>query len=811
MSDLLIMINAPASKKNGFVVLETYYTRSVGVNKSGKYKGGSISAANVLNCQMIGNADHNQVKKLFSELCYPLGENSFHISVENLKKLHGEFQENKLFFINNTDRSLCIINTISETPLRRKNKYQYLVNNYYLSYGGQCTLFVENTNRSPYVIRELQPTPRLFFDKKTQVYSLCFDYCGIKIPHMDKKLSVMVDGAIILRNYYFEIETGEKLIREHFIKLAQCRYAYSGHNSKQHLNNSLSQRGIILEDDDNVIIPQIKVQRTDSDWFEIDLLCDINGDVIDLASRINLFASKDKIEVDGKQVILPDSIIDAKDEIILDGNKIKIRQNNIFHLLHIVYDSGKLPSDFFSFSDIELYLPQQTICTAYPYQIHGIRWLKYLYLNHIGGCLADDMGLGKTFQIISFLGDREVRSKTKKTIVIVPKSLLTNWKKEFEKFSVGFRVGIYHGSDRVSFDFAKTDVIITTYNTAHLDLDTLNQFDFSLAVFDEIQIIKNYKSVMSESMKHLNAKVKIGLSGTPMENSISELWNVMDVLNPDVFSSHSAFMKRYNGRNYDELRTIISFFIMRRMKKDVLKELPPKTEQIIYCDMDLNQRRLYTSITVAVKQAIMNLKAFAAPVVLKGLTELRECCCHPLLLDDAINVDAIRDSCKMESLSILVENLFESGHKILIFSNYTSMLQIIKNHFYSNKAYRDYLFYLDGKTKNRNELVEQFEQSDKGIFLISIKAGGIGLNLVSAQDVIIYDPWWNPFVEQQAIDRAYRIGQEKAVTIYKLVVANTLEEKIIDMQRGKEQDFDQIINGISSDKNMDINMILSLL
>ena len=299
--------------------------------------------------------------------------------------------------------------------------------------------------------------------------------------------------------------------------------------------------------------------------------------------------------------------------------------------------------------------------------------------------------------------------------------------------------------------------------------------------------------------------------GSKAFGRFSDKWYVMDILNPGVFSSHDSFMKRYNGHNYDELKTILNLFIMRRMKKDVLKELPPKTEQIIYCDMDQEQRKLYTSINVAVKTAIMNLKAFAAPVVLKGLTLLRECCCHPQLLDNTTNVDNISESCKFDSLKILVNNLFLSEHKILIFSNYTSMLQIIKNDFDNTEAYKGAVFYLDGQTKNRSELVNQFEKSDKGIFLISIKAGGVGLNLVSAQDVIIYDPWWNPFVEQQAIDRAYRIGQEQAVTVYKLVTANTLEEKIIDMQKDKEQDFDELINGISTDKNMDLNQILRLL
>ena len=421
------------------------------------------------------------------------------------------------------------------------------------------------------------------------------------------------------------------------------------------------------------------------------------------------------------------------------------------------------------------------------------------------------MGLGKTFQVISFLEDKEVKSNIKKVLIIVPKSLLTNWKKEFSKFKSGYRVDIYHGDKRIEFDFENTNVIITTYNTAYLDLKKLNELSYSLVVFDEIQTIKNHKSITSDAMKQIQAGMKIGLSGTPMENSISELWNIMDVLNPNVFYSHPAFMRRYSGKNYDELKSILNLFILRRMKKDVLKELPQKTEQIIYCDMEQEQRKLYTSINVAVKKAIMSLKAFAAPVVLKGLTLLRECCCHPLLLNDETNVNKVSESCKLDALQLLVDNLIGSGHKILIFSNYTSMLHLMQEELEKNEYYKKIIYYLDGKTKDRINVVNQFESADEGIFMISIKAGGVGLNLVSAQDVIIYDPWWNPFVEQQAVDRAYRIGQDKPVTVYKLVAANTIEERIVEMQKDKEHDFDELINGISTDKNIDLKDIIELL
>lgn len=812
MQDLIIVLNAPASKKNGFVVLETYYTKQLSVNKAGKYKGGSITPADVLNCIPVRNSDCETIKRLFSEIVYPVAFNRFYISIDNLQKLHDTLKNHQILFMDNPDKAIVHIGQICSVAINKKAKYQYSIGNYdlYYYYTNQILSIKKTCSRTP-DIKQLKPIPRIHYSKEESIYSLLFDYEGVQIPYLDKKISIKVNDVIYLRNIRFENTINEVLRKQHFVKLAQCRYVYSGHKNQASLNSALSGSGILMEDDENTIIPNIKLTRNSSGWFEIDLCCDFGGNIVDLSSKIDLFANKNECEIDGKRIILPESIISAKDSILAKENKLIINQSSIFHLLHIIHDSDSEITDFFSYSDIHLDLSDFFTEAAFPYQIDGIKWLKFLFLNHLGGCLADDMGLGKTFQIIAFLSDTEVWKSVRKVLIVVPKTLLSNWKKEFEKFSSMHSIGIYHGDKRAEVDFDSYDIIITTYHTAYLDVKKLSEIGFTLTVFDEIQTIKNRKSVISSTMKQLRTDVRIGLSGTPMENSISELWNIMDTLNPGVFPGHVSFMARYNGQNFDELKTILNVFILRRMKKDVLKELPPKYEQIIYCDMEQDQRRLYAGISIAVKSMIMNLKAFAAPVVLKGLTLLRECCCHPLLLDEATNIENITESCKLDVLKILVDNLFESGHKILIFSSYTSMLRIIEVELEKNEAYKSALFYLDGQTKNRAELVARFESAPEGIFLISIKAGGVGLNLVSAQDVIIYDPWWNPFVEQQAIDRAYRIGQERAISVYKLVVANTLEEKIIDMQVRKERDFDELINGLSADKGIDLDKIIGLL
>lgn len=811
MSDLLITINSSVSKRNGFLILETYYTNKLDSNKAGKFKGGSISPADIYTGISVGNCDQNYIAELFEEECLRLSENAYYVTVSSLNTIIEKLSLYKMIFLDNPDKSLVLIYNVIKPNSSKKAKYNYLFGCTSLCWYADSSICLEEKKISRPIIKQIVPIPHMQYSKEEQVYSLYFSYNGENIAFLDKKLSVAHGDMTLLRNYSYEQKIAEDILKDKFTKLAGSRFIYSGHRNKRDLDLLLSSKNIVLDDDKNTIIPDIRVVKSESGWFEIDLSYNIDGEIFDLASKIQLFSSQDEIEADDKKIRLPDSIIQAREYLSVIGNKLRIYPDHIFELLHIIYDSNSDIEDYFSYRDVIINAPDYVTSIAYPYQLEGIKWLKFLFLNHFGGCLADDMGLGKTFQVISFLEEKEVKNNVNKVLIVVPKSLLTNWKREFHKFNSSYRVGIYHGDKRNNFDFHNTDVIITTYNTAYLDLNKLNETIFSIVIFDEIQTIKNYKSITSDAMKQVASNMKIGLSGTPMENSLSELWNVMDILNPNVFGSHSAFMRRYSGKNYDELKSILNLFILRRMKKDVLQELPQKTEQIIYCDMESEQRKLYTSINIAIKKAIMSLKAFAAPVVLKGLTLLRECCCHTLLLNEETNIERISESCKLDALRILVDNLVESRHKILIFSNYTSMLRLIQEELEKSEGYKNIIYYLDGKTKDRIDVVNKFENANEGIFLISIKAGGVGLNLVSAQDVIIYDPWWNPFVEQQAVDRAYRIGQDQPVTVYKLVVANTIEERIIEMQKDKKLDFDELINGISTDKNFDLKDIIGLL
>ena len=811
MRSLFVALDVPESKKNNFFVLKTYYTGKLTIGKTGKYKGGSIAPANVLECDPISNADCVRVKELFRSMCFPVSYNAYYVAIDDFRKLHGALNAEVPFFQDNTDKTLIKISSVTMSAPCRGGKKSYAVDRYDIiqQQGGLLAITVARTRQ--YEIKIEPPVPELCYDRTENIYSLYFKYGATAVLCVDKRLSVAEGGTIYLRNVGFEVGVCATLAKLNLTKLAQGRFVYSGRNSPTLLHDNLAANGVSLVCDEEVIVPRIKVARGDSDWFEIDLACEINGEVIDLASKMDLFVSSGKIVVGGQKVVLPESIASAKNNISIEGGHIKLRKENILQLLRIAHESATDLRTLMPHTDISLRLPTDVASKAYQYQIDGIRWLKFLFMNNLGGCLADDMGLGKTFQAIALLSDKDVAKSVGKVLIIAPKSLLTNWCREFERFLPGCKTGIYHGESRSLKELERKDVLITTYNTAYLDLDYLNSIGFGLIFFDEIQMVKNHKGVVSDAMKELNAKVKFGISGTPMENNVSELWNVMDIVNKGMFSSLASFLRRYNGRNYDELKTILDFFVMRRMKKDVLKQLPDKTEEIIFCDMDRAQRTLYVGINVAVKKAMSALKAFAAPVVLKGLSLLRQCCCDPRLIDKTVNHEGVSESCKMDALKMLIANLFSSGHKILVFSTYVSLLQLVKNELDSNAAYVGHVFYLDGETKNRSETVNDFEKADEGIFLISIKAGGVGLNLVSAHDVIIVDPWWNPFVEQQAIDRAHRIGQKNPVSVYKLVVANTIEEKIVDMQRDKARNFNELLNGISADKNMNMAEIIALL
>ncbi|MEA3553527.1 MAG: DEAD/DEAH box helicase [Campylobacterota bacterium] len=436
--------------------------------------------------------------------------------------------------------------------------------------------------------------------------------------------------------------------------------------------------------------------------------------------------------------------------------------------------------------------------TLRGYQQDGLNWLNFLYEFKFGGILADDMGLGKTIQTLTHLSRLKEDGKlTNPSLIVMPTSLIANWKNEAKKFTPNLSVLPLQGNDRSQYydDIKNNDLILTTYPLIVRDKEIFDSYDFCYIILDEAQKIKNPKTKMTMAIKTFNCDYRLALSGTPIENHLGELWSIFSFLMPGFLDTQSFFRNYYqtpiekenNIERQKLLNKRVKPFMIRRTKELVAKELPKKSEIIKYTQFDNKQSKLYESIRVTMEKKVREVvskKGIGSShiTILDALLKLRQVCCDPSLvkIDEAKKV---QESAKLELLLDLLDELVKEDRKILIFSQFTSMLSIIENEII--KAEIKYTK-LTGSTTKREDAIEKFTKGDAQIFLISLKAGGVGLNLVEADTVIHYDPWWNPAVENQATDRAYRIGQKNAVFVYKLVVENTIEEKILELQKKKQ-------------------------
>jgi superfamily II DNA or RNA helicase len=456
-----------------------------------------------------------------------------------------------------------------------------------------------------------------------------------------------------------------------------------------------------------------------------------------------------------------------------------------------------------------------------PYQKEGLGWLEFLQRFGFGGCLADDMGLGKTVQVLALLEARRAGGATRPSLVVVPKSLIFNWHQEAVRFAPQLRVLDYTGAARRgrAYDFADYDVILTTYGTLRADIAKLKNQRFDYAILDEAQAIKNAQSASAKAARLLKADHRLALSGTPIENRLSELWSLFEFLNPGMLGAAAVFQTlsaRTAGTDDDGRRILAQAlrpFLLRRTKDQVLTELPPKVEQTLYCELEPKQRKLYDELRDHYRAALLTRIdrdgiGRAKIAILEALLRLRQAAIHPGLIDRA---RADEPSAKLELLLPRLQELRDEGQKTLVFSQFTTMLGFVRRHL--DEAGVPYE-YLDGQTKNREERVARFQnERDCRLFLVSLKAGGLGLNLTAAQYVFLLDPWWNPAVEAQAIDRAHRMGQTKHVFAYRLIARDTIEEKILALQNDKRGLADAIINAdnalIRTLSREDLSLLLS--
>jgi SNF2 family DNA or RNA helicase len=445
------------------------------------------------------------------------------------------------------------------------------------------------------------------------------------------------------------------------------------------------------------------------------------------------------------------------------------------------------------------------------YQQDGLGWLDFLRDFRFGGCLADDMGLGKTIQVLALLESRRTRSlPTGQTrapsLVVVPKSLVFNWIDEAARFTPQLRVLNFTGLGRAQWlaELQQYDLVITTYGTLRRDIVTLRNVRFDYVILDESQAIKNAQSQAAKACRLLNAEHRLAMTGTPIENHLGELWSLFEFLNPGMLGQSSAFQTltktgcSEDGQTLPLLAKALRPFLLRRTKQQVLTELPEKTEQTLYCDMEPKQRKLYDSLRdyyrASLSQKVQEVGLQRSKIhVLEALLRLRQAACHPGLIDAK---KASEPSAKLELLCEQIEEILAEGHKALIFSQFTSLLAIVRQRFDKLKIRYEYL---DGQTRDRKAPVTRFQEDpDCPLFLISLKAGGHGLNLTAADYVFILDPWWNPAVEAQAVDRAHRIGQSRRVFAYRLICKDTVEDKILELQRSKRELADAIVSADNS-------------
>jgi len=508
----------------------------------------------------------------------------------------------------------------------------------------------------------------------------------------------------------------------------------------------------------------------------------------------------------GQIAVIPDSWISDYSELFAFVTQEQQQHRIKKHHLALIQDlqNGKLAKvtmdrklqKLQGFEEIDEYeISKDFKGTLRPYQKAGYNWMRFLTEYNFGGCLADDMGLGKTVQTLAMMQSRHDQLDSRSpSLLIMPTSLIYNWELEAKKFTPKLKVLVYTGTNRVkdSSQFQNYDLVITSYGITRIDKEILSDFYFDYVILDESQAIKNPDSIISKAVRELNSRYRLILTGTPLENSTLDLWSQISFINPGLLGTQKFFKeeflipieKKQDIEKTRKLNVMIKPFIMRRQKSQVAKDLPEKIEQIKFSDMTAAQEEKYEEVKTFYRNKILDTIEKegirkSQMLLLQGLTKLRQLANHPAMVEE----DYEGDSGKLEDIMYMLESAISEGHKILIFSQFVKHLSIVRKLVEEREL--DYA-YLDGSTKNRQEQVEYFQENKNvKIFLISLKAGGLGLNLTRADYVFLLDPWWNPAIEAQAVDRAHRIGQKRTVFTYKFITRNTVEEKILALQKNK--------------------------
>ncbi|HEY9900664.1 MAG TPA: SNF2-related protein [Pantanalinema sp.] len=564
---------------------------------------------------------------------------------------------------------------------------------------------------------------------------------------------------------------------------------------------------------------------TGTDWFDLETVLSLEDEVLPGASlRDALRANSRYIRLgSGAYARLPEEwlarqkgLSDALGvDALIDGQV--LRQRLLRHQALLAdevlqaADARRADPDWSAFVELlrdfsqvaEVPVPETFHGELREYQRRGLDYLSFLADNGLNGILADDMGLGKTIQAIALLLREKAAGRQGPTLLVAPTSVVFNWEQELSRFAPDLKRLVLHGSGRRDLfeEIASADVVITSYSLLRRDFDVLSQQAFHYVILDEAQNIKNPRSQAAKFACRLSARHRLCLTGTPIENNLLELWSLFQFLMPGYLGSEKRFRRLYlstepgaRDQRSDSLRRLTRPFILRRLKQEVATDLPPRSEMVTYCELGSEQRQFYDSLLSSIRQEVLGTVdrvglAKSRFNVLEGLLRLRQACCDPQMVSARA---AEIPSAKVELFVELVKQVVEEGHRVLVFSQFVKVLKILEKRLLAEGITYSYL---DGQTKDRLERVERFNAGDTPVFLISLKAGGTGLNLTGADYVIHFDPWWNPAVEDQATDRAHRIGQTRHVFAYKLIAKDTVEEKVLALQQRKRQMVRDILGG----------------
>ncbi len=652
---------------------------------------------------------------------------------------------------------------------------------------------------TPNIIRDTEEEQKVV--EELLAYGFILDNKKIFMEDLDT-IGLFLEESLLELAKHYEVFTSDKIKDTKIVKENTVRSSFSiGEDNIMKYEFDL---GDIKNDE---IVNVLESMKSKKRYYRLK-----SGDILDLNNNEDLKQFENLVEdmeLSSKEIKNGIGEIPKYRAIYLDSMKKEkyhiISTNNLF---------DELIQKFNSYKDLPIDLSTQDKKILRDYQEIGVKWLYTIYKCGFGGILADEMGLGKSIQFIYLIKQILKEKPDAKVLIVAPTSLIYNWKNEFDKFGSEIKYKVFAENKTIRkqelLNTSDLQVFITTYGLVRQDQEIYEKMHFELMAIDEAQSIKNASAQMTKVVKEMHANTKIALTGTPLENSVMELWSIFDFIMPGYLANFLTFQRKYNIKDIEEeqleslksLNEQIKPFILRRRKKDVVKELPPKIENNISIDLTKEQKKLYVAQLEKTKKEmdeILETEGFKKGnfKILQLLTKLRQLCIDPRILYE----DYKGGSAKIENLVSLVKGVIENGHKILLFTSFKTALDIVNKEF-ANNAISTYVIDGSVSSKKRMELVDKFNQDDTNVFLITLKAGGTGLNLTSADVVIHLDLWWNPQVENQATDRAHRIGQKNTVEVIKLICKGTIEERILELQNKKKVLSDALIEGEDRDQNI---------